>query len=871
MEPDRWQQIQDVYLDALEQPPEARTAFLERVAGADSELRAEVQSLLAADTAGDPVLDATFDDLLDLLDEEAPGEPVPERAGPYRVLEEIGRGGMGTVYRAERDDGQYTREVALKLVLAAGSRADIVRRFGRERQILAGLEHPHIARLYDAGVTEAGLPFLAMELVRGEPIHTYCDRLRLSIPARLRLFEQVVAAVEYAHRKLVIHRDLKPSNVLVTDEQEVKLLDFGIAKLMESEESTADDPLTRLDQRLLTPEYAAPEQLRGEALSTAADVYALGVMLHHLLVGTRPSGSGLPTPSTAATTVEVAGLRDSDPPRLRRQLKGDLDTIVLKALRPEAEQRYPTAAALLEDLTRFRTGQPITARAPSFAYRARKFVGRNRIAVVAGTAAVMGLVGGLGVALHQAQVARAERDLAESVSGFLVNLFNAANPFQRSSERLDTLRIQAFLDRAVDRLDTDLADQPELKARMQNVLGAVHEGLGLYDPALALMNASVAGYRVTKGEQSPEVTKALGDLARVLQMSGDAAAAEETYRLAIPRMVALHGERSAEVAQLRVQLAAALVTQDRLPEAETMLQAAIEVRRHVLEDSLKIADDLNLLGALQYRQGKVDRAAETMRQSLEMNRAALGPDHPNVAVISQNLALILNRAERYDEAEPLLREAIEAMRRALGPDYPEIGGTIKTLASVLEAKGRAVEADSLYREAIDHSRRGRGAADPSLAIALHDYGAFRMKLGDLAGADSLIVEARDLELSANGPDHPGTAVTTGTLADLRRRQGDALRAEALYRESLRSLEAIFPPTHPRVLNARRGLALSLADQRRTSEAEPLLLDVYEAAKSLEDGGVETRATARSLALFYEGLGNQTEAARWQALSEAPPG
>ena len=829
-----------------------------------------MESLLATEGHDDDLLDVTLDDLVLLLDdEEGPVErTVPARAGPYAILEEIGRGGMGAVYRARRDDGQYTRDVALKLVHLAGHPEDVSRRFRRERQILAGLEHPNIARLYDAGVTEDGRPFLAMELVRGESIHRYCDQLHLSVDERLALFEQVVAAVDYAHRNLIIHRDLKPSNILVTSDGEVKLLDFGIAKLLESEplDERQDDPLTRDDQHLLTPEFASPEQMRGEALTTASDVYSLGVLLHHLLVGRRPSGIESSSPSTAQGTDAAAEARRTTPDRLRRKLRGDMDTIVLKALRPAVEDRYSTAAAFLDDLTRYRSGLPITARPPSVGYRMRKFVGRNRVTVMAGGVAVVGLVGGLGAALHQARVARQERDMAESVSTFLEKMFTASNPFARSDERLDTLPIHAFLERAVERLDSDLGDQPEVLARMQGVLGSVHEALGLYDPARSLLEASLAGYRELRGTDSPEVAEALGDLGRVAHAAGDPAGAEEYYREALAMTRARFGERSREVAEVRTEMSGILLTLDRLPEAEELLQAAVDVRREEFGDgSPEMAENLNLLGVLQYRQGKVDQAIATLGEALALNRKLFGVDHPNTAILSQNLATMLHRRGRDHEAEPLLREAIAGMVVALGPDYPNIGATKKTLANVLDAMDRWAEADSLYREVIVFTRRVVGEENQDMGIALLDYGTALTRRGELARARPLLEEAVRVERAVVGPASPGLAITMGGLAELRRRQGDPAEGERIYRESLDILRRAFPPNHPRVLAARSGLGLCVADQGRTDEAEAMLLSVWEDAGTVEDGGVAARDAAGSLARFYAAAGDADEASRWRTL------
>ncbi|NBC17317.1 MAG: protein kinase, partial [Bacteroidetes bacterium] len=469
---ERWEQIDRLFAEALERPPDERTAFLRARCGNDVALYREVVTLLKSDAEAESVLGESVTAFAapllpaleaDLADGFAPGE----RVGPYRLQHEIGRGGMGAVYLAERVDGQFDRRVALKVIKRGMDTDEILHRFRFERQILARLEHPHIARLYDAGVTDDGRPYLAMEYVDGQPLHRYCDGRTLPVDERLRLFQTVCAAVQFAHQNLVIHRDLKPSNILVTEGGAVKLLDFGIAKLLSDEATGA--PLTRTGVRVLTPEYAAPEQRTDSVVTTAADVYALGVVLYELLTGRRPlAPDALPDtapepPSTAVTkptershadgttttlTPEtVSTARQTSAERLRRRLRGDLDVIVLKALRPEPERRYASAEAFLEDIKRHLDGLPVQARPDTLGYRLRKFVQRHT-AGVAAAAAVLALILAFSV-LHTTRVtqernlARQERDKAAEVAAFLEGLFDASDPF--APERLDTMQVRTFL------------------------------------------------------------------------------------------------------------------------------------------------------------------------------------------------------------------------------------------------------------------------------------------------------------------------------------------------------------------------------------------------------------------------------------------
>jgi serine/threonine protein kinase len=433
--PERWNKVKAIFEEAVRREGQARADFLTAECGADGPLRIEVERLLAAHDRADGFLETPAGIEHGLLDAAAAGNP-PSSIGPYRVLRELGRGGMGTVYLAERDDHDLKRTVAIKVVSVASDA--LVQRFRTEVGVLAGLSHPGIGRLYDAGATGNGVPYLVMEFVDGEDLLRYCDRQRASIGERLRLFQRVCAAVQYAHQNFVVHRDLKPSNILVAADGEPKLLDFGIAKLLRPADGNAED--TALLPRALTPQYASPEQMRGEAVTTASDVYSLGVILYELLAGARPYRTGGKTaaemtrivteqepvrPSVAVTTAGDAEVRATTVERLRARLRGDLDNVVLKALQKDPLQRYATAADLAEDIQRHLDGYPVQARAATLSYRTAKFVRRNRGAVAAASLTVASLVAGLGIALWQAHAARLERDRANQRFKDVQRLANA--------------------------------------------------------------------------------------------------------------------------------------------------------------------------------------------------------------------------------------------------------------------------------------------------------------------------------------------------------------------------------------------------------------------------------------------------------------
>ena len=472
--PERWKLIEPLLDAALELPLEARGAFLASACG-DPVLRAEVELLLASCARAEGWLTRSAPDLYAglIAELDTPGAAEGARIGPYRIVGEAGHGGMGTVYIAERDDDQYRKRVALKVVRGGpGLDSQLVRRFVEERQILASLDHPNIARLLDGGVTGDRSPWFAMEFVGGLPLDRYCDAHRLSIERRLALFLDACNAVQYAHRNLVVHRDLKPSNILVTDTGEVKLLDFGIAKLLAQSAAADRSPVTQTELRLLTPEYASPEQVRGEPVSTTSDVYSLGVVLFGLLTGGRPhqhAGRALeravleeeperPSAVAIRAPVEAAAARGLTPERLRRRLRGDLETIVLMALRKEPERRYLTVEQLAGDLRCYLDGRPVTARRNSWAYRAGKFVARNPGGVAAAIGLTVLLVGfGVVTAAQSARTAR-ERDKAKQLAGFLTELFAAPDPWRNRGQ---SVTAREMLDSGAVRLDRQLRDQPE--------------------------------------------------------------------------------------------------------------------------------------------------------------------------------------------------------------------------------------------------------------------------------------------------------------------------------------------------------------------------------------------------------------------------
>lgn len=790
--PDRWARIDALFGEALDRPPSEREAFLEAACAGDPELLEAVRALLANEAGaarliGESAMD--FDpDLIESLDgeDEASDPDMPGRVGPYRVVAELGRGGMGTVYLGERADGEFEKRVALKLIRRGLDTDDILRRFSVERRILASLEHPNIARLYDGGATEDGRPYLVMELVEGEKITDYCAARRLPLERRLELFRSVCAAVQHAHQRLVVHRDIKPSNILVTADGSPRLLDFGIAKLVADD---ADGPHTRTGMRVLTPEYAAPEQVRGDPVTTASDVYSLGAVLHELLTGRRPPHR----PDTG---------RDRTLPR-------DLETIVRKALEPEVPLRYPSVQQLMEDLDRFREGRPVLARPAAFGYRAGKFVRRHRLALASGAVVLLSMAGGLGAALSQAEAAERaralaedERAAAEEVTAFLEGLFGAADPFSARPGRLDTMRIGSFLERGAERIGDQLGDRPAVRARILGVLGRAYDGLGDLDRAERLLEESLETYRSVHGDAHADVATAMNSLGNLHLARGRPDAAAALHRQALDIRRDLFGPDHLDVAQSLGNLASALQDAGHLDEAEPLYDELLDIHRRLpAPDSATFADVLNARMVLAFRKDDLDRALPIAREILDINRALFGDEHPRVAQSMNNLAQLLARTGDLEQAEPLLRSSLAMNRTILGGAHPDIAAGAANLAGTLLKLGRADEAEPLYLEAIAMNRSLLGDQHPGLAVSLSNYADLLAERGSDAEAELLQREALAINQAAFGTTHPSVGIVSARLAGTLCRQGRIDAGRELFREALTTLRATLPAEHSAIVSA----------------------------------------------------------------------
>ena len=773
------ERLQHVFITALAYPPKERAAYLDDACSDDPALRKEVESLLAADAEADKGAFLQNPGVHLKPEEEVQTETLEDQQiGPYRILEPLGQGGMGRVFLAERED--VGTQVALKLVPGNFISPEIRQRFLFERRVLARLNHPNIARLLDAGVTEDDMPYFVMDVARGEPITEYCNHRHLSVEARLALFMTVCDAVQYAHQRLIVHRDLKPQNILVGDDDsgmaQVKLLDFGIAKLLAEEE---DASLTKTGMRVMTMRYAAPEQILGDTITTATDVYALGLLLYQLLTGQHPYNlEGLPheisraivetapkKPSTAVKEVSHSGDdtdtisidRSTTIEQLQRRLRGDLDVICLKALEKEPERRYQTAEQLQADIRRYMSGLPVIARAPTVGYRVQKFVSKNRVAVVVVLLVSVAIFSSLGAALWQAQraraaaeTARAEAHTAEQVKTYLVEVFKTANPWEVPMG--DELTARELLARGAERIES-LEDEPIVQAELLGVLGEAYGGLGVNEEARTLMERALATRKAVYGEEHAEVATGMAGLAGLLFEIGSYEEAEPLYRESLAMRRRLLDANHNDMAASLNDLAAVLNSMGRQEEAEPLLRESLAIQRHIHgEEHHTIAVTMaNLAGVLRSRE-QYDEAEALYRDALAIQRSQLGEEHPNVAVTLMSIVLVLRAQERYEEAEPLLRESLAMRVRLFGEEHDNTAGARHQLGRLLMDMNRPEEAEPLFRDALRVSQKVNGAQNWKTAVATVGLGRVLTALGRYEEAELHLSNAYAFyESGAPGP------------------------------------------------------------------------------------------------------------------------
>jgi len=802
---DRWRTLSPYLDEALDLTADERQPWLDTLRRDDPALASDLESLL---TERDVLHDSGF----------LEGPPIvvdPSvslaglRVGAYTLVSPIGRGGMGTVWLAERSDGLFTRKAAVKLLNAALMGRGGEERFKQEGVLLARLTHPHIAHLMDAGVTTTGQPYLVLELVEGQHIDRYCASRNLDLVARLRLFLDVLDAVAHAHANLIVHRDLKPSNVLVSDDGVVKLLDFGIAKLLDHERDAPAVALTVDGGRALTPEYAAPEQLTGGPITTATDVHALGVLLYVLLGGPNPAAG---TSGSAAELIKV--IVEVDAPRLSdvapngKALRGDLDNIVAKALKKRPEERYPSVTAFADDLRRYLNREPVSARPDTLLYRTTRFVQR-RSGAVAAAAGVVLLVGTL-IAVYTSRLAserdraRLEADKSAKMSELLTSLLTGADPYP-SRDREPTLR--NILDAGAERVQNELSGQPELKAEMLTVIGRVYGRLGQQDKARPLLSEAAAIGRRSGAGDTPVFAQTLNDLGVVAREQRD------------------------------------------LISAKGLLEESLAMRRRLFGNVHKdVAVTLVELGRVYVDGGLGDQAEPLYRESLDIRRAVFGDGHRETAVSKASLGLVLLNRGQLAEAEPLLRQNHDTNRKVLPEDHPNVAAGWNNIGLLLLEKGDFAGAEPLIRQSLEIRRKHFGERHAGSVSAMHNLSVSLREQGRLDEAAAILNDAIAITRERLGDDNPNLGRLHFQLGRVHLVRRDWTTAEQLLRDALRRQQRTLPANDWRMAATKSALAAAITPLRNFDEADRLLSDAAAVLKDVPGRqGREAAATRERIA------------------------
>ncbi|MCG2589642.1 serine/threonine-protein kinase [Rhodohalobacter sulfatireducens] len=824
MNSQQWDDIQDLFHQCIELSLDEQKIFLDNLKEKKPQISAELKKLLDAHHMSGTFLED------EILEEEFISEG--DRVGPWRIIREIGRGGMSSVFLATRADGQFEREVAIKFLHGLIPGQSMHKRLQQEQKILARLQHKNIAQLFDAGLTDEGRPYFILEYIQGKPITEWCNEKHLSFEERLQLFVQVCRAVQFAHQLLIVHRDLKPNNILVDNHGTVKLLDFGIAKILEDEPQEGA-PVTKTGLFLMTPEYASPEQVHGGAITTATDVHALGLILYELLTGRLPYDISDKTPIEIGSIIsettpakpssvvikissETIKLGSINKAQHKRQLRGDLDTIVLKSIRKEPERRYGSADQLLQDIRCYQKNEPISARPESAGYLTKKFIQRNRTVVFALSVIGIILVGTAIFSLNQARITEIERQKTEQVNAFLQEMLASPNPYQDGLE----VKVIDILDRTADRIDIELSNQPAVEASVRHTLGVTYRELGDIDKADFQLSQSLALMNTLFSPPNAEMSEVQVEMAKTEQMQGNYQTADSLLNLALTADLELFGR-----------------------------------------ESTTIAARLGELGSLQWEMGNFDEAEALLRESLELEQKLRSPDHEQIASSMGNLATLLSDQGYDEEALELYREELKIYRANYEDDrHPAIPQVISHIGIILDDQEKYEEALADHQKALELFRELKGEDHPDVVYAMNNLASVMTKMGNVEEALAMQVDAAALYRDIFGPDHPNLGIQYNNIAFTKRNMGDLEGAKESYSQAIETWQAGLPPGHPFLAYGYHNLASVLQSQNRPGEALPYFRDAYEIrTEHLSPENPERAMTTSMLGECLASLGKIAEA------------
>ena len=852
--PDQWIKIEALMDKALEVPSNEREKLVRHEAGNNPELIDQVLKMLAAsDDAGEFMESKGQSHLHDVLAKmaSAVAEDETERddrrmVGPYRLVRKIGRGGMGQVYLAVRDDEAFKRYVALKVIRKGMDSEDILKRFKTERHILASLTHPNIARLLDGGFSEDGQSYFVMEYVDGEPIDKFCNENRLSLEERLKLFEKVASAVHYAHQNLVVHRDLKPGNILVTTDGSVKLLDFGIAKFLNPDLTGYTLPMTKTEVRVMTPEYASPEQVRGNSVTTASDVYQLGILLYELLTGHRPftfetKARGeiekiileVPPekPSTMISRIETQPKKTLNPEtvshqrrtpldRLRKQLSGDLDHIVLMALRKETDRRYQSADQLLKDLENYRAGRPVIAQADTFKYRSTRFIQRNKLGVAAGLVVFLALVTVSIVSFTYATITARQRDQialevqkSEEVKSLVLGLFERANP---NYSRGRDISVRELIDQSAAEMKLELVNQPEVLSEMLTVLGMVYSDLGEAEEGLPLIEQALQLQESLGEVDSPDLAHRMYAMGYILDEAGEVEQAKKYHAGALAMRRRLFGEQNLLVAESLNEAGVALYWTGNADSNLVVWQQAYDIRKSLLKSPHKnLVESLSNLGAVYTDLEEYGKAEQFYRDALSMLRDMDAENSPDYASNLHNFASMLIDVEAFDEAEIMLKEAIELRTTIFGERHEDTARSINYLGRLNVARGTLVEAERLFLLSTQIHIEQSGETSFVVGRDFQVLANLYETKSDFDKAVEYYLKAATVIRISSGLDHPVFIQIQGEMGQLFESLNRLAEAERAYRLAVQSYESVpdLEPHHLAVAQVRLGRILLIRGKK----------------------------------------------------------
>lgn len=833
--------IKSIFERALELDRLSRDAFFNNLHEDEKKYEGEVRSLLQAYEKNDDFLEVKTDRNIFSEDNVGPHPLIGKHIGSYLIEEEIGIGGMGIVFAGKRDDKEFEQRVAIKILKQGLSSEYLIRRFQNERQTLANLQHPNIAKLFDGGKTEEGLPYLVMEYIDGIPITEYCIQKKLKIEECLKLFITVCEAIQYAHQNLVVHRDIKPGNILVNQEGRVKLLDFGVAKLLDENIDPEQGGLTKTGIWHLTPEYASPEQIKGENITTSSDIYSLGVLLYQLLSGDPPykifnisplaiskildEGKILkPSEIIQKRTKELSNQEKVSDSKIdvnkefHRKLKGDLDNIVLKAMHKDSTQRYVSVQGLINDIIRYLKGQPVSARNDTYTYRFTKFVQRNKAGVTLFILFNIILLSGIAAIIYQGRIAAKERDKAkienakfEKVNDFLTSILSSVDP----SELGRDVKVYDILDQASESVDEEFKDQPEVEASIRSTLGNTYVNLGEYDKGKPFLEKSYEMNLNIYGMQGKETAESIHDLANYYDWIGD-------YK-----------------------------------KADSLYGKSIAIFREVLTEPIKIfGDALNNHAIIKMNFSENDEAEKLYLEAIDISKKVEGKKTRNLAVMMNNLAISYMDVGKLEESEKYYKESLAIILDLLGEDRPEAGSSYNNMARLYILKNEYDSAEVYLNKSYDLKYRLKGEDHPDVGLALNNLGVLEYHRENYDKSEKYFKDGIKQYRKTYPDDHPLVSTSYNWLGRIFINTGNFSEAENYLRKSLKIKKAKMPEDNWEIWSNKGELGIALVGLNKLKEAEKLLIPSYEYyIENLPDNKKSIQDFLKAIVELYEKLGD----------------